>query len=209
MVKNIDLRPVVSIFSHIINTVCKLVFLWHEIRFTSFKGFNMNRIKWMNGSMTVLIYRGIILGLCIASIVFGVVLPRSLADHENLLHFSAHFGMSFLIAHAVYRFCSAHLPLKKMILFIKVFAIAFCIGVIYKLFEIQPCLNANNMPYFKTLMICGFFTSMSQNLGGIFAAFALIIYFDDLLPFRKKAQEWLKLQGKIRWLIFRKQNRVL
>ena len=55
----------------------------------------------------------VLLGLGV--ICFGFVFPDSLSDHDKLLHFSAHFGMSFLLALCFYALCSVKLRISKAI----------------------------------------------------------------------------------------------
>ena len=45
---------------------------------------------------------------------FGVVLPDSFSDHVKLVHFSAHFGMSFLLALCFYTLCTIKLRFSKL-----------------------------------------------------------------------------------------------
>lgn len=126
-------------------------------------------------------YRSLISVLGVGVILFGIVLPDSLSDHYHFLHFSAHFGMSFLIGSSIYLFCNLKASLKKpsSILFALTGVIIF--GAIYKLVEIYFLFGLQVMPFFSALSVTGFYTSMSQNLSGVLAAFALIIYFDNLI----------------------------
>ena len=46
---------------------------------------------------------------------FGFILPDSLSDHDKLVHFSAHFGMSFLLAFCFYMVCTVNMRISKII----------------------------------------------------------------------------------------------
>ena len=61
---------------------------------------------------------------------------------------------------------------------------AFIFGAVYKYFEIadNPKIDFHAMPLSKILELTGFYISMAQNTAGILSAFALIIYFDKLVP---------------------------
>jgi len=123
------------------------------------------------------------------AILFGIIFPDSLSDHYHLLHFSAHFGMSFLISNSIYRYCTLKASMRKMPSFLMVFVIVLICGAIYKLIEIFCFYHLGNIPFFTALALTGFFASMSQNVAGMLAAFALIIYFDNLVKIGKAARK--------------------
>jgi hypothetical protein len=131
----------------------------------------------------------LIAALAAGSILFGIIFPGSLSDHYHLLHFSAHFGMSFLVSNSIYRYCTLKASMKKMPSFIMALVIVLICGAIYKLIEIFGFYHLGNIPFFTALELTGFYASMSQNLAGMLAAFALIIYFDNLVPIGKAARK--------------------
>src|SRR5450755_99710 len=69
---------------------------------------------------------------------FGLVLPDSFSDHDKLLHFSAHFGMSFLLALSFYFFCVIQMRATKRSSYLVLVLATVSIGVLYKLWEIAP-----------------------------------------------------------------------
>jgi hypothetical protein len=131
-------------------------------------------------------YRLVIITLLIAIILLGIVLPASFSDHYKLLHFSAHFGTSFLVAYFLFKLFTVRFRVNKVPSFIWSFIIAFIFGAIYKFFEISATPFINTMPLPKILDMTGFYISMSQNTAGILSAFVLVIYFDKLLPIINK-----------------------
>ncbi len=112
----------------------------------------------------------ILLGLGI--ICFGFVFPDSLSDHDKLLHFAAHFGMSFLLALCFYALCSVKLRIPKAISYTVLISATLCIGVIYKLWEIYSMLG--NYSFQAIMDRTGCLSSMSQNLSGLMAAMLVI-----------------------------------
>ena len=46
---------------------------------------------------------------------FGVILPDSLSTHVKLVHYAAHFGMSFLLALCFYMICTVKMKISKTI----------------------------------------------------------------------------------------------
>ena len=129
-------------------------------------------------------YRLIIITLLIAVVLLGVVFPASFSDHYKLLHFSAHYGTSFLIAYFLYKLCTVRFGMRKRYSFVIVFIMAFIFGAIYKYFEIigNPKIDIHSTTLLRLLDQTGFYISMSQNTAGILSAYALIIYFDKLVP---------------------------
>lgn len=113
-------------------------------------------------------------------ICFGFVFADSTSDHNKIVHFSAHFGMSFLISSVVYAFCNIKLGINTNRSFILLTVSTFIIGFIYKCLEILSLesLSAQSpQDLNKLLETTGFFTSMSQNIAGIMAAILIIKYF--------------------------------
>ena len=116
------------------------------------------------------------LGLLAGIIYFGFIYPDSLSDHEKMLHFSAHVGMSFFVASCIYVLCNIMLRISKTGSMAILIATTLIIGAIYKYLEIagEGLLHAYS---FNDLMkITGVYTSMSQNTAGILAAILLIEY---------------------------------
>jgi hypothetical protein len=130
---------------------------------------------------TVYKYRSLIWALAVGTILFGVIFPDSLSDHYHFLHFSAHFGMSFLIGISIYLFCNLKASMKKPASILFALSGVIIFGAIYKLIEIYFFYSLQVMPFLGALSVTGFYTSMSQNLSGVLAAFALIIYFDNII----------------------------
>jgi len=124
--------------------------------------------------------RYLIAALAAGSILFGIIFPGSLSDHYHLLHFSAHFGMSFLLSNSIYRYCTLKASMRKMRSFMIVLVTVLICGTVYKLIEIFGFYHFGNIPFFTALALTGFYASISLNLAGMMAAFALIIYFDNL-----------------------------
>ena len=105
---------------------------------------------------------------------FGVILPDSLSDHTKLVHFSAHFGMSFLLALCSYLFCTIKLRVSKAQSYIILITATLLIGVSYKYWEIASQGTFARFSFSTAIELTGAMTSMSQNLSGLFAAMLLI-----------------------------------
>jgi hypothetical protein len=123
--------------------------------------------------------------LLIGSVLFGIVLTGAFTDHYHLLHFAAHFGMSFLVSNFIFRLCQLRFSMTNRNSFKVVFIVILVLGVIYKLCEIYLFYGMRNFPFFTALSITGFYASISENIAGMLAAFALVIYFDSLIPIWK------------------------
>jgi hypothetical protein len=134
----------------------------------------------------ILNYRLIIIALLAAVVLLGIVFPASFSDHYKLLHFSAHYGTSFLVSYFLFKLFTVRFGMQKISSFIIVFILAFIFGAIYKYFEISGNPSIHKMPLSEVLEITGFYISMSQNTAGILSAFVLIIYFDKLIPIVRK-----------------------
>ena len=109
-------------------------------------------------------------------ICFGFVFPDSLSDHTKIVHFSAHFGMSFLVASCFYAIFTVKLQLNKKISYIILIAGTLVIGAMYKYWEIASQGLLGDLS-FNTLNGC--LTSMFQNTSGLLAAILVIEYFLD------------------------------
>jgi hypothetical protein len=147
--------------------------VWHGIRFVSLK---CETVVIESNKSGKLIGRMVRLGLLAGIIYFGFVFPDSLSDHEKMLHFSAHVGMSFFVASCIYVLCNIMLRISKAGSMIILIATTLIIGAIYKYLEIagEGLLHAYS---FNDLMkVTGVYTSMSQNTAGILAAILLIEY---------------------------------
>ena len=131
------------------------------------------------------LYKYLLIAFVAGIILFGVILPHPFSDHYRLSHFCAHFGMSFLISYIIYSFCFRKIGINRPMSFTLSFILAFVTGSIYKYFEIVNSLPVQKIPLDKMLEITGFYTSASENIAGILAAFTFIIYFENSL-FRKK-----------------------
>jgi len=105
---------------------------------------------------------------------FGLILPDSLSDHDKLVHFSAHFGMSFLLALCFYMFCAVKIRMSKSLTYTLFIAITLFIGICYKIWEIKTTGMFLRFGISGALKFTGVMTSMSQNLSGILAAILLI-----------------------------------
>jgi hypothetical protein len=115
--------------------------------------------------------------LLLAGIVyFGFIFPDSLSDHNKMLHFSAHMGMSFFLASCVYVICNIMLHMKRSVSLLMLTVITLIIGAVYKYFEIagEGLLHAFGL--WDLLKVTGYYTSMSQNAAGMLVAILLIEY---------------------------------
>ncbi|HMH23282.1 MAG TPA: hypothetical protein VK563_15965 [Puia sp.] len=114
--------------------------------------------------------------LLLGILYFGFIFPDSFSDHEKLVHFSAHVGMSFLLASCIYVLCSFRLHIGRVNSYVILIVTTLIAGGIYKYFEIagQGILHVYSLGVL--LEITGFYTSMSQNIAGILAAILLIQY---------------------------------
>jgi len=107
-------------------------------------------------------------------VCFGFILPDSLSNHTKLVHFSAHFGMSFLLALVFYMISTVKWKLPKSLSYTILIAASLVIGAFYKYWEIATQNLFDRFDVQKTLELTGAFTSMSQNLSGIMAGMLLI-----------------------------------
>jgi hypothetical protein len=107
-------------------------------------------------------------------VVFGVILPDSLSDHNKLVHFSAHFGMSFLLAFCFYMFCTIRMRISKTFSYTVLITATLFIGIIYKYWEIATQGMIGSYSFHTIIDRTGVMTSMSQNISGLMGAMVLI-----------------------------------
>jgi|SRR5580692_4895716 hypothetical protein len=112
---------------------------------------------------------------------FGFIFPDSLSDHEKLLHFAAHVGMSFLAASFIYIICNIKFRLRKVPSLVILISTTTIIGIIYKYWEISSQESAHLYTFGDLLTVTGCYTSMSQNMAGILAAILMIEYISAYL----------------------------
>jgi hypothetical protein len=105
---------------------------------------------------------------------FGLILPDSISDHDKLVHFSAHFGMSFLVALCFYLFCIIKLRIPKLLTYIILITATLLIGIVYKYWEITTLGMFDKLSFSTVIENTGVMKSMSQNISGIMAAMLLI-----------------------------------
>jgi|SRR5664279_374386 len=112
--------------------------------------------------------------LAAGSCCFGLILPDSLSDHDKLVHFSAHFGMSFLVALCFYMLCTIKFRISKPLTYTILIASTLLIGIIYKYWEITSLGMFEKLSFSTVIENTGVLKSMSQNISGILAAMLLI-----------------------------------
>jgi hypothetical protein len=121
--------------------------------------------------------RLVIFSLVSGIICFGFIFPDSVSDHNKILHFSAHFGMSFLILSISYAFCNLKWGMSRTGSHIISIASTLLVGCIYKYAEISSQGIISTFSFGQLLELTGCYTSMSQNLAGICAGMFIIHYF--------------------------------
>ncbi|MFI5154919.1 MAG: hypothetical protein ACHQEM_01960 [Chitinophagales bacterium] len=121
--------------------------------------------------------RLLIFSLVSGILCFGFIFPDSISDHNKILHFSAHFGMSFLILSISYAFCNLKWGMSRTGSHIISIALTLLVGCFYKYAEISSQGIISNFSFGQLLELTGCYTSMSQNLAGIFAGMFIIHYF--------------------------------
>jgi hypothetical protein len=121
--------------------------------------------------------RLIIFSLIAGIICFGFILPDSTSDHEKILHFSAHFGMSFLLLSVSYAFLNLKWGFSRTGSHIISIGLTLLVGCIYKYAEIASQGILNSFSFGQLMDLTGCYTSMSQNLAGILAGMFIIHYF--------------------------------
>jgi glucan phosphoethanolaminetransferase (alkaline phosphatase superfamily) len=105
---------------------------------------------------------------------FGVILPDSLSTHVKMVHFAAHFGMSFLLAFCFYMICTVKMRISKAFSYTVLIAATLLIGVVYKYWEISTHGMIGNFSFQTIMDSTGTMTSMSQNLSGLIGAMLMI-----------------------------------
>jgi hypothetical protein len=105
---------------------------------------------------------------------FGVIFPDSLSTHVQLVHYAAHFGMSFLLALCFYMICTVKMKISKTISYTVLITATLMIGVLYKYWEIATEGMIGNYSFHFIIDQTGVLKSMSQNLSGLFGAMLLI-----------------------------------
>lgn len=116
----------------------------------------------------------ILLILTLGVACFGFILPDSLSDHDKLVHFSAHFGMSFLLAFCFYLICTVKMRATKTFTYSVLISATLFIGILYKYWEIATFGMIGNYSFHRIMDSTGLGTSMSQNLSGLLGAILLI-----------------------------------
>jgi Kef-type K+ transport system membrane component KefB len=106
--------------------------------------------------------------------IFGVILPDSLSDHNKLVHYSAHFGMSFLLALCFYMICTVKMRISKAFSYTVLITATLLVGVIYKYWEIATQGMIGSYSFHSIMDRTGVMTSMSQNTSGLMGAILLI-----------------------------------
>ena len=105
---------------------------------------------------------------------FGLILPDSLSTHVKMVHFAAHFGMSFLLALSFYLVCTVKMHTSKNFSYMVLILSTLLIGVVYKYWEIATQGMIGKYSFSTVMEWTGAMTSMSQNLSGLMAAMFLI-----------------------------------
>jgi hypothetical protein len=105
---------------------------------------------------------------------FGLILPDSISDHDKLVHFSAHFGMSFLVALCFYLLCTIKFRVSKPLTYTILITSTLLIGVLYKYWEITTLGMFEKLNFSTVIVNTGVMRSMSQNISGLMAAILLI-----------------------------------
>ncbi|HEV7424247.1 MAG TPA: hypothetical protein VGO21_03595 [Candidatus Paceibacterota bacterium] len=105
---------------------------------------------------------------------FGVILPDSLSTHVKMVHYAAHFGMSFLLALCFYMICTVKMKISKTISYTVLITATLLVGVVYKYWEIATQGMIGNYSFHAIIEHTGAMTSMSQNLSGLCGAMLLI-----------------------------------
>ena len=118
--------------------------------------------------------------LFIGIVYLGFIFPNSFSDHERLLHFAAHVGMSFLLACCVYVICNVRLRINKARSYIILLVTIFIVGSLYKYFEIAgEGMLRRSYSFGQLLTVNGYYASMSLNFAGALGAILLIGYVAD------------------------------
>jgi hypothetical protein len=105
---------------------------------------------------------------------FGVILPDSLSTHVKMVHYAAHFGMSFLLALCFFMICTVRMKISKAISYTVLVTATLLIGIAYKFWEIATQGMIGIYSFRSIIDHTGAMTSMSQNLSGLLGAMLLI-----------------------------------
>jgi hypothetical protein len=137
--------------------------------------------------------------LFLGVVYFGFIFPDSFSNHEKMVHFGAHVGMSFLIASSVYFICHMQLRMTKNSSYVVLLLTILVVGAVYKYFEIsgEGILHAYSLR--QLLLITGCYASMSQNLAGALAAILLIKYVLDYQQFVWRNLGVIKMPASPPW----------
>jgi hypothetical protein len=118
--------------------------------------------------------------LFVGIVYFGLIFPNPFANHESIVHFGAHVGMSFLLASCIYVICNVRLRISRTNSYIILLVTIFIVGSLYKYFEIAgEGMFVYSYSLGQLLQITGCYASMSQNIAGALAAILLISYLAD------------------------------
>src|ERR1035438_8519758 len=112
--------------------------------------------------------------LATGALCFGVLLPDSFSDHDKLVHFSAHFGMSCLLGLCFYIIFTVKMRISKSIAYMILIMATLFIGIVYKFWEIGTSGMTGNYSFHTILDTKGVAISMSQNISGLLGAIFLI-----------------------------------
>ena len=119
----------------------------------------------------------VMLFLFLGIICFGFIFPDSFSDHNKMVHFAAHFGMSFLIASCLYAWCNIKLRMGRKKSYILLISVTMIVGILYKYLEIASQGLFKIYYFHDVLEATGCYTSMSQNISGLMAAILATKYF--------------------------------
>jgi hypothetical protein len=115
-----------------------------------------------------------LLFLAVGVLCFGFIFADSLSTHVRMVHFAAHFGMSFLLALCFYLIGTVKMKISKPFTYAILVSATLFIGVVYKFWEIASQGMLGNYSVHFILDQTGVMTSMSQNLSGLLGAMLLI-----------------------------------
>lgn len=142
---------------------------WHGFRLLQFRIITrkMNKEYSVKEKLTLFL-------LASGVVCFGIVFPDSLSTHVKMVHYAAHFGMSFLIALCFYMICTVKMHLPKIFSYSVLIFATLLIGAIYKYWEISTQGMIGNYSFHTIIDVTGTMTSMSQNLSGLMGSMLLI-----------------------------------
>ena len=142
---------------------------WHGFRLLQFRIITrkMNKEYSVKEKLTLFL-------LASGVVCFGIVFPDSLSTHVKMVHYAAHFGMSFLIALCFYMIFTVKMRLPKIFSYTVLISATLLIGAIYKYWEISTQGMIGNYSFHTIIDLTGTMTSMSQNLSGLMGSMLLI-----------------------------------